>query len=50
MRNLREEYDEWALITGSSSGIGLEYSKQLAEKQLNVVMVGRRAELVPAST
>ncbi len=48
MRNFREEYGEWALITGASSGIGLEYSKQLAAKQLNVVMVARRAERLEA--
>jgi len=48
MRNFREKYGEWALITGASSGIGLEYSKQLAAKQLNVVMVARRAERLEA--
>ncbi len=48
MRNFREEYGEWALITGASSGIGLEYSIQLAAKQLNVVMVARRAERLEA--
>ncbi len=48
MRNFREQYGEWALITGASSGIGLEYSKQLAAKQLNVVMVARRAERLEA--
>jgi len=48
MRNFKEDYGEWALITGASSGIGLEYSKQLAEKQLNVVMVARRAERLEA--
>ncbi len=48
MRNFREQYGEWALITGASSGIGLEYRKQLAAKQLNVVMVARRAERLEA--
>ena len=48
MRNFREEYGEWELITGASSGIGLEYRKQLAAKQLNVVMVARRAERLEA--
>ena len=48
MKNFREKYGEWALITGASSGIGWEYSKQLAAKQLNVVMVARRAERLEA--
>ncbi len=48
MRNFTEKYGGWALITGASSGIGLEYSKQLAAKQLNVVMVARRAERLEA--
>lgn len=48
MRNFREKYGEWALITGASSGIGLEYSKQLAARQLNVALVARRAERLEA--
>ncbi len=50
MRNFREKYGEWSLITGASSGIGLEFSKQLAAKQLNVVMVARRVERLEALT
>ena len=48
MRNFREQYGKWALITGASSGIGFEYSIQLAAKQLNVVMVARRADRLEA--
>jgi len=48
MRTFREKYGEWALITGASSGIGSEYSKQLAAKELNVVMVARRSERLEA--
>jgi len=48
MNNFKEKYGDWALITGASSGIGLEYSKQLAARKLNVVMVARRAERLEA--
>ena len=48
MGNFREKYGEWALITGASSGIGLEYSKQLAAKRLNVALVARRTDRLEA--
>jgi short-subunit dehydrogenase len=38
-QNLRRKYDaEWALVTGSSSGIGKEIAHRLAKQGLNVVM------------
>lgn len=40
----KEKYGPWALITGASSGIGVEFVKQFAEKGLNVVLVARRKE------
>lgn len=36
--------DSWAVITGASDGIGLEYSKQLAAKGLNVLLIARNEE------
>lgn len=33
-----------ALITGSSGGIGEEFARQLAKRQVNLVLVARRAE------
>ncbi|WVR06752.1 long-chain 3-oxoacyl-CoA reductase [Kwoniella sp. DSM 27419] len=32
----------WALVTGCTSGIGLEFAKQLAKKKFNIVLLGRR--------
>ena len=33
-----------ALITGGSSGMGLEYARQLAEKGYDLVLVSNREE------
>jgi uncharacterized protein len=36
--------DQWALVTGASSGFGVEFAKLLAERELNLVLAARRAE------
>ena len=41
MENLRSK---WALITGASSGFGIEFAKLLAERNANLVLVARRIE------
>ncbi len=34
----------WALVTGGSSGMGLEYARQLAEIGCNLVLVSNQEE------
>ena len=41
MNKFTSKYGEWALITGASKGIGLEFSRQIAAQELNVVLVAR---------
>ena len=35
---------KWALVTGASSGLGVEFATSLAEQQANLVLVARRTD------
>ena len=39
----------WAVITGATDGIGLEYAKQLAEKGYNLVIISRSEDKLKAT-
>lgn len=35
------KYGKWAVVTGSTDGIGKEYAKELAKRGLNIVLISR---------
>ena len=45
-REFQSRYGPWAVVTGASSGIGRAMALQLGEAGLNLIIVGRRQELL----
>jgi len=45
---LRERYGEWAVVTGASSGIGVEFARALAREGLSCVLAARREDRMKA--
>jgi short-subunit dehydrogenase len=44
-----QQFGPWALITGGSSGIGKEFSRQIAAAGINVVLVARRESVLASA-
>src|SRR5712664_3716722 len=42
----KDRFGPWALVTGASSGIGKELTRQLAANGLNVVIAARRIDFL----
>jgi len=40
----REHYGPWALVSGAASGIGKEFTQQLAAQKLNIIALDRQEE------
>ncbi|MBI1262742.1 MAG: SDR family NAD(P)-dependent oxidoreductase [Rhizobiales bacterium] len=47
-REWQTRYGPWAVVTGSSNGIGLEIAKGLARRGLNLVLLARNGEALKA--
>src|SRR5258708_2397156 len=44
--NFKTTYGPWAIVTGAASGIGLEFSNQLAAQGLQIIAVDIQEELL----
>jgi short-subunit dehydrogenase len=46
LSSFKEKYGPWAIVVGSAEGLGEAYSRALAKRKLNLVMVDRKAGLM----
>lgn len=46
MQSEKSPSQKWALVTGASGGLGVEFAKVLAGRRYNVILVARREELL----
>src|SRR5690242_17968100 len=44
--DFKNQYGPWAIVAGSSEGLGAAYAEQLARLKLNLILVARRQELL----
>jgi short-subunit dehydrogenase len=42
--SFREKYGPWAVVTGAASGLGKEFTDQLASRQINIIAIDIQAE------
>ena len=46
--DFKKKYGPWAVITGCTDGIGLEYARLLATRGMNLILVGRNPQKLDA--
>jgi uncharacterized protein len=46
MKNFKEKYGPWAVITGATDGIGLSMAKIIAAQGINLVLISRRIQIL----
>ncbi|KYM83969.1 Hydroxysteroid dehydrogenase-like protein 1 [Atta colombica] len=42
--DLQTKFSEWAVVTGSTDGIGKAYAKELAARNMNLILISRNLE------
>ncbi|KAL6444121.1 hypothetical protein ACFW04_001810 [Cataglyphis niger] len=42
--DLRTKFGEWTVVTGSTDGIGKAYAKELAKRNINLILISRNLE------
>jgi len=44
LKNFKERYGQWAIVTGATDGIGKEYAKELARLGVNIILISRNID------
>lgn len=47
--DFRTKFGEWAVVTGSTDGIGKAYAKELAARNLNLILISRNLDKLEAT-
>ena len=46
MKNFKQKFGDWAIVTGATSKVGKAFARQLADQGVNLILFGRRAFLL----